>query len=85
MKDLEAVIGDLVQWADGGGVGCFMVFRRPDDSYSVAVEQVVKLRELPDGVSSAVRDLMAFEKAVKMEIISNPDGTPDRIKVKRPR
>ena len=82
MKDLDSVFSDIRAWKSAGGVGTYKVMARPDGSYTCAVEQIIKLRELPKAVAYSINDIMGFAKTSKMKVLSK-DGAPDRIEVDR--
>ncbi len=82
MKDLKGVIEDLRAWKADGGIGRFIAMVRPDQSCTTAVEQVVKMRELPDKVQETIRNLITYTHAMRLTIIVGKDG-PDRVEIFR--
>ena len=83
MKDIEVVFDDLRQWEAEGGVGRYIVMRRPDGTYTCAVEQVIKMRELPMAITETINQIMGFEQAMKMNVVTGKNGLADRIEVFR--
>ena len=80
----------LEKWYSDGCVGYVVFFhppgKNPGENSKVVdcyAEEVIKIRELPDGVQVLVNEVFKRLEFDKAEFICDGDGRPDRIKVTR--
>ena len=84
MKDLSDVHKIVDDWFNSGCVGNLVVFKGPHRNYAeVIIEETRKMHEVGPEITKSTNELFAQMGASKLEINSNKDGTPDRIKIVR--